>query len=227
MQHEWGAARSSALLFAGNKVSFVGGVYLPPNEPPTNLSEDGARVFFDSEEALVPQDDNGQLNVYEWEREGAGSCATGQGGCLYLISTGQSADPSFFAGAGGPNGNNVLFFTRQSLVGQDTDENVDVYDARIGGGLAAQTTTAPVAPCLGEECRASQTPNRRRGHHVSQVFSGPGNLMSVTEPVPVSKAKAPSKTVKKKKKKKKDKTRKRQRKPKRSHATRRSHGRRK
>ena len=42
-----------------------------------NLSEDGSRVFFQTQEALVPQDTNGQTDVYEWEREGEG----GPGGC--------------------------------------------------------------------------------------------------------------------------------------------------
>ena len=37
-----------------------------------NLSEDGSRVFFQTQEALVPQDKNEQTDVYEWEREGAG-----------------------------------------------------------------------------------------------------------------------------------------------------------
>ena len=37
-----------------------------------------------------------------------------------------------------PIGNNVFFFTTQGLVAQDRDELVDVYDARVGGGIAAQ-----------------------------------------------------------------------------------------
>ena len=41
-----------------------------------NLSEDGSRVFFQTQEALVPQDKNGQTDVYEWEREGAGFLRT-------------------------------------------------------------------------------------------------------------------------------------------------------
>ena len=115
-----------------------------------NLSEDGSRVFFQTQEALVPQDKNGQTDVYEWEREGAGSCehasasfSASNGGCLYLISTGESDKPSYFGDASA-NGSNVFFFTRQSLVGQDRDENYDIYDARIDGGIAAQN------PAIGE-----------------------------------------------------------------------------
>ena len=154
--------------------------FLPPELSPASqprfLSEDGSRVFFESEEALVPGDINGRLNVYEWEREGAGSCPAGRGeGCLYLISSGTSTEPSFFAGASA-SGNDVFFFTGQPLVGQDTDELVDLYDARVDGGLAAQNPSAPVAPCQGEACRPAQTPVPALGVPVSQVFSGPGNL---------------------------------------------------
>jgi len=149
---------------------------LEPEDLPRNLSEDGERVFFETAEALVPQAGDGQLNVYEWEAEGAGSCpSSGNGGCLYLISTGQSTEPSYFAEASA-NGNDVFFFTRQSLVGQDTDENIDVYDARVGGGIAAQNSPVPPMPCLGEACRPAQTPASALGVPVSQVFSGPGNL---------------------------------------------------
>ena len=38
------------------------------------VSEDGGRVFFNSSDALVPQDMNGTEDVYEWQREGVGSC---------------------------------------------------------------------------------------------------------------------------------------------------------
>jgi hypothetical protein len=125
-----------------------------------NLSEDGSRVFFQTKEALVPQDTNEQTNVYEWEREGAGgsdgcsrssaSFSEPSGGCLYLISTGESASPSYFGDASA-SGDDVFFFTRQSLVGQDRDENYDVYDARVEGGIAAQNPSPPV-DCTEEGC---------------------------------------------------------------------------
>ena len=157
--------------------SLLGSILYPgPISPPLrsvamvesrNLSADGNRVFFETTEALVPEDTNGQqncvssscLDTYEWEAPGSGSCeANGSGysplndGCVYLISTGTSEFPSFFADASA-NGNDVLFFTRQQLVGQDQDELQDVYDARVGGGLAAQNQVA-AAPCASaEDCR--------------------------------------------------------------------------
>jgi hypothetical protein len=135
-----------------------------------NVSADGNRVFFETAEALSSEDTNGQVkcpdvgsqltpactDVYEWEAPGAGSCSKAapaysplNEGCLYLISTGKSPYPSLFADAS-ESGGDVFFFTRQSLVGQDKDELQDVYDARVGGGLASQNPVF-VAPCEGAE----------------------------------------------------------------------------
>ncbi len=143
-----------------------------------NLSADGSRVFFQTEEALVPGATNNQLDVYEWEREGAGSCehaSASDKGCLYLISTGQSAQPSYFGDASA-DGNNVFFFTRQSLVGQDRDLNVDVYDARAEGGIAAQNPPPPPEPCAGEACRGPSEAPPVLGAPFSATLTGEGNL---------------------------------------------------
>ena len=158
-----------------------------------NLSEDGSRVFFQTKEALVPQDTNEQTDVYEWEREGAGSCerasatfSAASGGCLYLISTGQSAESSYFGDASA-NGDDVFFFTRQSLVSQDRDENVDIYDARVDGGIAAQDPPPP-ASCTGEGCLAPVDPSPVSGAPAETTFAVAGNLasQSVVEPKPKS-----------------------------------------
>lgn len=164
---------------------------LDPGGIPRNLSADGERVFFQTAEALLPQDTNGVLDVYEWEQEGAGSCPSGGlGGCLYLISTGQNPEPSYFAEASA-SGNDVFFFTRQQLVGQDTDSNQDLYDARVGGGIPAQNLPVEqVAPCLGEACRPAQTPVPLLGVPVSQVFSGPGDIAA---PAPAAVSTQPAK----------------------------------
>ncbi|MDQ1650794.1 MAG: hypothetical protein QOG60_2851, partial [Frankiaceae bacterium] len=140
-----------------------------------NMSADGNRVFFESIDKLVSADTNGVKDVYEWEAEGTGSCTSHDqnGGCLYLISTGTSPQPSFF-GDSSENGDDAYFFTTQPLVGQDRDELVDIYDARVGGGFAYQNPPPP-SICTGEACRpqtsappASQSPG-------TSSFSGPGN----------------------------------------------------
>jgi hypothetical protein len=147
-----------------------------------NLSEDGSRVFFQTAESLVPEDKNNQTDVYEWERAGTGSCedaSTGfsvlNGGCIYLISTGQSDEPSYFGDASA-NGDNVFFFTRQSLVGQDRDLNVDLYDARVDGGIAAQNPPPPPTPCAGETCREASPPPPVFDPPSSATITGAGNL---------------------------------------------------
>jgi hypothetical protein len=146
-----------------------------------NLSADGAQVFFESEEALLPQDTNGVQDVYEWEAEGVGTCQGSSegvdgasGGCLYLISTGRSAQPSYFADAGA-GGEDVFFFTSQSLVAQDQDQLVDVYDARADGGIVEQNATPP-APCEGEACRGAGSTTPVVGTPSSATITGTGNL---------------------------------------------------
>jgi hypothetical protein len=120
-----------------------------------NLSADGNRVFFETPDQLVSTDVNGVSDVYEWEADGTGSCQSDRqdGGCLYLLSTGTSPLPSRFADASA-SGNDVFIFTAQSLVRQDRDELVDVYDVRVGGGIPSQEQVEP-EPCEGENCKGS------------------------------------------------------------------------
>jgi hypothetical protein len=196
-----GRATSAAWLFntVGTRENpsiafgdFASGLY--PLNLPRNLSSDGSRVFFETEEALVPQAMNGVMAVYEWEREGAGSCPIGRAsGCLYLISSGQGDDPSYFAEASS-DGNDVLFLTREALVRQDTEELYDVYDARVGGGIEAQNPPAAHVPCVGEACRVPQgSSGGGLGAPASLVFLGPGN--PAPSPVPVASTIATRKAV--------------------------------
>jgi hypothetical protein len=180
-------ATHDALLYRAGSDGSIAPPTLYPWELPRNLSADGSRVFFETEEALLEGDSNSQMDVYEWEREGAGSCPAGRsGGCLYLISSGVSSEPSYFAQASS-SGGDALFFTRQPLVGQDEDELVDLYDARVGGGIAAQSPPAPAAPCLAEACHPAQAPVPAVGLPVSQVFSGAENLAPPVESKAVAK----------------------------------------
>lgn len=135
---------------AGLQEMPLAGVSSTPNHAfmTRNLSADGRRVFFDTTERLVAADENNVNDVYEWEADGKGSCASAAdaGGCLFLISGGSKNDgPSYFGDADS-EGENVFFFTAQPLVAQDKDELVDVYDARVGGGIAAQEAR-PTPPC--------------------------------------------------------------------------------
>ncbi len=130
------------------------------------------RLFFDSDDALVPHDSSGRKNVYEWEQPGEGSC-TIVGGCIYQISDVAGDYDSFFLDAD-PRGENVFFATEDQLLPSDTDSHVDVYDARVGGGF-------PVAAASPEcdnadSCKPPASPQPAVFNAPgSATFSGPGN----------------------------------------------------
>jgi hypothetical protein len=144
-----------------------------------NLSADGTRVFFDTPDPLVGADANGVSDVYEWEAAGTGSCQSpnADGGCLYLISTGTSPAASHFADAS-ESGADAFFFTAQPLVGQDRDELIDVYDARVGGGLASQNPPASLVCSEEGSCRGQAQPAPAANPSGTASFVGPGNRKS-------------------------------------------------
>lgn len=138
---------------------------------PRSLSPDGERLFFETPSQLSSRDANELSDVYEYERAGKGSCATA-GGCIELISSGQSADVSYLIDAS-TSGDDVFFSTRSRLVGEDTDERYDIYDARVGGGFAP---AASALACTGEGCRPVQPGPATAAPAASAGFSGAGNL---------------------------------------------------
>lgn len=143
-----------------------------------NMSATGDEFFFETSESLLRRDTNGVSDAYEWEADGAGSCSSSAdgGGCLYLLSTGTSPDPSHFADAS-TSGEDVFIFTDQPLVGQDQDELVDVYDVRVDGGLASQNPQ-PAPLCSGEGCKQTGTSTPLITPPGSSTFTGAGNLLA-------------------------------------------------
>ena len=162
-----------------------------------NLSAAGERFFFETTEALIGADTNGLggcphegdssgsppscLDVYEWEAPGAGSCTEAAApyspadeGCLYLISTGKGPRSSRFADAS-QSGDDVFFFTPEQLVGQDKDQLTDVYDARVGGGLPAQSPL-PSSMCPSvESCGGPASEAPAQASPATPGFQGPPN----------------------------------------------------
>ena len=65
---------------------------------------DGGRLFFDTFEALVPSDTNGQIDVYEYENDQP-----------RLDLEWHESNESSFIGAN-ENGSDVFFLSRQRLV---------------------------------------------------------------------------------------------------------------
>ena len=155
---------------------------------------DSGRLYFDSQDSLVPADTNeGAEDVYQWEAEGVGSCEREEG-CVNLISGGrEGADSNFLAAD--PSGANVFFTTREQLVGADTDELIDLYDARVEGGFAEE---GELPPCLDEGC-LPPPPAALQPPPASSILNDSGNA----KPLKCKKGqvKRKGKCVKKKKKK--------------------------
>jgi hypothetical protein len=149
-----------------------------PNYPPfpqqLNLAPGGqGRLFFESQDTLSPYDTNGEVqDVYQWEPNGVGDCKRA-GGCVRLISSGNGPNDSFFLSSSAA-GDDVFFVTRDQLSLADKDEQLDLYDARVGGGIAAESETQR-PECQGEACQpAAIVPNDPTPS--SAAFRGAGNV---------------------------------------------------
>jgi hypothetical protein len=180
-----------SLLRPGNPKS-----EFPPFPQPDNLSANGeGRVFFESQDALSPQDTNGSVqDVYEWEPDGVGSCQR-EGGCISLISSGHSPNHSMFLDSSS-SGDDVFFITREQLLPRDRDQQLDLYDARVNGGFSEIGTS----PCRGELCRGAIASPPPQASFGSAEFTGPGNQANTCKRGFVKKG---SKCVKKAKKRQK------------------------
>jgi hypothetical protein len=129
------------------------------------------------------------MNVYEWHE-----------GHVYLISDGRDVSlnrgeapicvaPSSTCLLGADaTGENVFFATADKLVGQDTDTELDYYDARIctAASPCLKQSPAQTALCEGDACQGSPIPQPPLVSAASVSFSGPGNA---TAPAPAVKVK--------------------------------------
>lgn len=136
---------------------------------PRVVSADGKRVYFNSFDSLVLRDTNGTMDVYQWEAEGKGDCDQ-TGGCVSLISSGESAKDSEFVDASA-DGTDVFFATNSSLVPWDPGL-IDIYDARVGGGFPSPPP--PPVECQGEACQNPPPPPNDPSP--SSAVHGPGNV---------------------------------------------------
>ena len=131
----------------------------------SNLTDDGSRLIFQSQDRLSPEDANDALDVYEWSAKGSSGCSR-PGGCLDLISSGQGEGPSYLYGMSA-DGRDVFFRTDEKLLGADVRGSPSLYDAREGGGIPeAQAPT----PCQGDSCQGQGSP--------PPALPGPGSATS-------------------------------------------------
>ncbi len=102
------------------------------------VSSDG-RLFFQSNASLLPQDSNGDTDVYMFDRGKLELLSPGAGGPSEIVDI--SAD-----------GDSVFIVTPNSLTATDTDEGyADVYATRVDGGFPEPPPTPAV--CAGEGCQ--------------------------------------------------------------------------
>jgi hypothetical protein len=113
-----------------------------------SVSANGAYAFFTSADALTPEATQGATNVYEYHT-----------GNVFLVSDGHDGSriegrPSVKFVGTDEGGVDAFFTTADALVPRDGDTQVDLYDARIGGGFAE-----PIAgvSCLAA-CQSEGTP---------------------------------------------------------------------
>lgn len=128
------------------------------------LADDGSRVFFNTAEALVPDDTNGKIDAYEYvvaQRRAR------------LLSSGKSTTESWFLDAS-RDGRDAFFVTRSALVGWDGDAAYDLYDARVGGGFPEPPPTP--APCSGDACQGAFPGPPTANAPGSSTFRGTGNV---------------------------------------------------
>ncbi|MBA3866088.1 MAG: PD40 domain-containing protein [Solirubrobacterales bacterium] len=144
---------------------------------------DSGRLFFNSSDALVPQDSNGVIDVYQYEPPGVGGCTVSSpsfgaasGGCIDLISSGASPEESAFLDAS-ETGNDVFFLTASQLAPTDVDGALDAYDAHVCS--AERPCPPPPLPppptCEGDACQQPAVPPNDPTPG-SLTFNGAGNV---------------------------------------------------
>jgi hypothetical protein len=138
------------------------------------VSEDGKTIVFYTEEALDPNDTDGQPTSYVWH---AGSVTAIQ----QSLAPDESALGNPLRPTVSMSGEEVAFVANARLLPEDGDNARDVYVLRADGGYPPVT---PPAPCGGEACQGNPAPQPGDRGAASESFVGPGNT-----PVPPSRCK--------------------------------------
>ncbi|THD79796.1 MAG: hypothetical protein E7812_08715 [Phenylobacterium sp.] len=194
--------------------SFIDAAY--GRRDPT-MSDNGEYVFFDSPVGLAPRalddvrigtDVNGNpayaQNVYEWHAGHVDLISDGRDSTANSNSANEC--PGLAVGVAGEasvssvcllgtdaNGADVFFTTADQLVPQDTDTELDIYDARIctTGEPCFEQTQSSASLCEGENCQGAPGPPLSQPTPASATLAGSGNappVASASKPKPKPKA---------------------------------------
>ncbi|HYI99050.1 MAG TPA: hypothetical protein VEX36_05135 [Thermoleophilaceae bacterium] len=145
-----------------------------PTDTPSSLSEDGRRVFFSTAEALLPDDANSAVDVYEWVD-----------GSLGLVSAGAGADGATLVGASADGSTAFVATTASLLPGDDDRGDLDLYAARLGGGFP-EPEASPLPDC-GNACLApAERPSRPDPASLTHVERRSATRLGVRPPGPAA-----------------------------------------
>ena len=126
----------------------------PFDADPVGATDDGARVFFETDEPMVASDTDTEQDVYERT-----------GGVTTLVSTGPgdaTSTPALASfGETSADGTHVFFETAQQLVPGDTDTNTDTYERTGGQTLLVSTAPSPPTQTANAQLRAVSTDGTR------------------------------------------------------------------
>lgn len=126
------------------------------------LTADGSRFIFSTAAALMPEDVNGDSDVYEWHD-----------GELGLITDGTTPLTRASILEVSPDGRDVLFASMVAEAPRATPGTLNVYDARIGGGFPAPPTPTP--SCVDDQCQGAASAKPQLSVTGSERFSGRGD----------------------------------------------------
>ncbi len=157
---------------------------------PRYLSDTG-RLFFNSSDALVPQDVNGIGDVYEYEpaepptmesdncTASSSTFSVSKAGCVDLVSSGAASQEAVFMDAS-QTGDDAFVLTTAQLSAQDGDTSYDVYDAHVcttnAPCLAATSPSEPNECTSADGCRPAAAPREGSPTPETATALGAGNV---------------------------------------------------
>jgi hypothetical protein len=117
------------------------------------LSPDGTKVFFSTEEPLVPEDTDSQEDIYfrDLVNKKTVLVSKGDGSCAGLGCGNGSANAGFAPRGLAADGDVVFFTTTESLNSADTDGSSDIYARRITAGKTVLVSAGDPS-CVSGSC---------------------------------------------------------------------------